>query len=53
MKHFEPRRFEEAVKHLEWISAMQDEISSLEQNQVWKIVPLLKNKKPIGCRWVS
>lgn len=48
----EPRTFEEAVKDTEWVLAMQREISALQDNKTWEIVPLPANKQPIGCKWV-
>lgn len=31
---------------------MKEEMSSLEKNQTWKLVPRLKNKSIIDCKWV-
>lgn len=31
---------------------MKREISSLEENITWEIVPLTPSKIPIGCRWI-
>ena len=31
---------------------MQEELDSLKQNQAWEIVPIPKDRKLIGCRWV-
>ena len=35
-----------------WISAMQDEIESIERNQTWRLVKLPPGRKAIGVRWV-
>ncbi|KAG7529891.1 hypothetical protein FFLO_05339 [Filobasidium floriforme] len=32
--------------------AKDDELRSMEANQVWTLVPPSKGRKPIGCRWV-
>lgn len=36
----------------EWISAMQNEISSLLENKTWMLVEKPENKKVISNRWV-
>ena len=35
-----------------WEEAMQKEMKSIEENDVWDIVELHKGKKTVGCRWV-
>ncbi|MCO5596939.1 hypothetical protein L7F22_051010 [Adiantum nelumboides] len=30
---------------------MNEEMDALYGNETWELVPLLKGKKPIGCRW--
>ncbi|XP_069146882.1 uncharacterized protein [Solanum lycopersicum] len=48
----EPTSFEEACKDPRWVEAMQAEISALESNQTWQVVPLPTHKKVIGCKWI-
>jgi hypothetical protein len=48
----EPCGFKSATKHLEWVSAMDDEICALHQNHTWSLVPRPSNKNVVGCRWV-
>ena len=48
----EPRNFEEAINQPVWYKAMEEEFQALEKNDTWTIVPLPKNKKPVGCKWV-
>ena len=31
---------------------MEEEIVALERNQTWKLLPKLKDVKPISCKWV-
>ena len=31
---------------------MNEEYKSLQDNDVWDLVPLLKGVKPIGCKWI-
>ena len=35
-----------------WIEAMNEEYKSIQDNQVWDLVPLPEGKKPIGCKWI-
>ncbi|KAL0430371.1 UNVERIFIED_CONTAM: Retrovirus-related Pol polyprotein from transposon RE2 [Sesamum radiatum] len=48
----EPRNYNQASQQEKWQRAMQNEIAALERNQTWDIVPLPKDKKTIGCRWI-
>ena len=34
-----------------WLAAIKDELSSMEQQDVWTIVPRLR-RRTVGCRWV-
>ena len=42
----------ESSKSQEWIDAMNEEIKSMKDNDVWDIVPLPEGVKPIGCKWI-
>ena len=42
----------ESSKFQEWIDAMNEEIKSMKDNDVWDLVPLLEGAKPIGCKWI-
>ncbi len=35
-----------------WVSAMEAEIASMKENQVWDLVPLPQGKRVVGCKWV-
>ncbi len=35
-----------------WEAAMQEEYASLMTNGTWELVPLLKDRKSVGCKWV-
>ncbi|MCI45762.1 retrotransposon 4 protein, partial [Trifolium medium] len=48
----EPVNFEDAVKDEKWLSAMNEEIESIERNHTWELVELPYNKKAIGVKWV-
>ena len=34
------------------IDAMNEEMKSMKDNDVWDLVPLLEGAKPIGCKWI-
>ncbi len=35
-----------------WEAAMQEEYASLMANDTWELVPLPKDCKSVGCKWV-
>jgi hypothetical protein len=35
-----------------WEAAMQEEYASLMANGTWELVPLPKDRKSVGCKWV-
>nr|ABA91380.1 retrotransposon protein, putative, Ty1-copia subclass [Oryza sativa Japonica Group] len=51
----EPSTYSEAIVSDDcnrWITAMHDEMDSLEKNHTWKLVKLPKEKKLIHCKWI-
>ena len=46
-----PNTVREALSHLGWLSAMVDEIQTLDNNGTWDLVPLPIGKKAIGFHW--
>ncbi|KAE8721509.1 hypothetical protein F3Y22_tig00015910pilonHSYRG00102 [Hibiscus syriacus] len=51
----DPITFHDAVTSQEndkWMTAMVEEMESLNHNRTWELVPLPEGKKPIGCKWV-
>ena len=36
----------------QWIDAMNEEYKSMQDNDVWDLVPLPKGVKPICCKWI-
>jgi hypothetical protein len=34
-------------------TAMSEELTALQQNGIWDLVPLPSGKVAIGCRWIS
>jgi hypothetical protein len=35
-----------------WLGAMESEIESMHDNQVWNLVDPIDGVRPIGCKWV-
>ena len=51
----DPINFHEAMESSnsqKWIDAMNEELKSMKDNDVWDLVPLPKGLKPIGCKWI-
>jgi hypothetical protein len=51
----DPLNFKEAINNNdanEWIKAMNDEINSIKNNDVWELTDLPIQRKTIGCKWV-
>ena len=36
----------------QWQEAMRKEMESIQSNEVWDLVELLANRKPVGSKWV-
>nr|GEX39396.1 ribonuclease H-like domain-containing protein [Tanacetum cinerariifolium] len=51
-KNLEPSSFKEASKDPNWISAMNNEMNALYENDTWYLVDLPFGRKPIGSKWV-
>ena len=48
----EPTCFEEAIGNENWKQTMDEEMVALYGNETWELVPLPKENKTIGCKWV-
>lgn len=51
----EPSSYSEAIISSDvskWVTAMHEEMESLEKNGTWVLVKLPSEKKPIRCKWV-
>jgi hypothetical protein len=48
----EPTCFEEAIQKKEWVDDMIEEYQSIIKNDVWEIVPRLKNKDVVSSKWL-
>lgn len=51
----EPQTYKEAIhcrNKDKWEKAINEELTSLQENSTWKLVELPDDKKAIGCKWV-
>ena len=51
----EPAHFRQVAHrtdHQQWEQAMQSEYDSIQRTGTWTLVPLPRDRKAIGCRWV-
>jgi len=51
----DPISFKQAImsdKSSQWLEAMNDEMKSMEINEVWDLIELPVGVKPVGCKWV-
>jgi transposase InsO family protein len=51
----EPDSYQDALlspNSADWVTAMDEEIASMEKNKVWELVDLPSNRKAIGNKWV-
>lgn len=52
---YEPKTYNQAVKSTDanqWLSAMNEELTSIEQNETWELCNLPAVRKAIGSKWV-
>ena len=49
---FEPSSFEEDKNDEHWIKEMEEELSYIEKNETWELVPSLKDRNVIGTKTV-
>lgn len=47
----EPQAFHEAIQHPSWQQAIDNELTSLNNNHTWTLTPLLPDKQPISYKW--
>lgn len=47
-----PKNSDEALQDSRWRKAVEDELETLEKNQIWKIIDLLNGNKLVGCKLI-
>jgi hypothetical protein len=48
----EQKKIEEALRYVDWVNAMHEELNNFPRNQVWELVERPKNHNVIGTKWV-
>jgi hypothetical protein len=48
----EPKNFDEASQHDDWIRAMNEELDQIEKNNTRELVPRPEDNNVIGSKWV-
>jgi hypothetical protein len=48
----EPTSIDEAISDKNWKAAMDLEFDALVKNKTWHLVPPMKGRNIIGCKWV-
>ena len=48
----EPKNFTEAIKSVEWVKAMNEELYQIEKNETWELVPRPEDKNIVGTKWI-
>ena len=54
IKEYDPINLGQALQSFnahKWIDAMNEEMKSVHDNDVWDLVRLLEGLKPISCKW--
>ena len=48
----EPKKIDKALKDIDWVNAMHEELNNITRNQVCELVERPKNHNVIGTKWV-
>ena len=48
----EPKKIDEALKDVDWVNAMHEELNNFTRNQVWELVERPKDHNMIRTKWV-
>ena len=48
----EPKKIDEALKDVDWVNVMHEELNNFTRNEVWELVERPKDHNVIGAKWV-
>ena len=52
MSSIEPKKIDEALRDVDLVNAMHEELNNFTRNQVWELVERPKHHNVIGTKWV-
>jgi len=52
VSHTESKKIDEALRDVDWVNAMHEELNNFKINQVWELVERPSDHNGIGTRWV-
>ena len=52
VSHIEPKTIDVALRDVDWVNAMHEELNNFKRNQVWELVERPSDHNVIGTRWV-
>ena len=52
VSHIEPKKIDEALRDVDWVNAMHEEVNNFKRNQVWELVERPSDHNVIDTRWV-
>ena len=50
VSHIEPKKIDEALRDVDWVNAMYEELSNFKRNQVWELVERPSDHNVIGTK---
>jgi hypothetical protein len=48
----EPKKIDKALRDVDWVNAMHEELNNFKRNHVWELVERPKDHNVIGTKWV-
>ena len=52
MSSIEPKKIDKALKDVDWVNVVHEELNNFTRNQVWKLVERPNDHNVIGTKWV-
>ena len=52
MSSIGPKKIDEALKNVDWVNAMHEELNNFTRNQVWELIERPKGHNVVGTKWV-
>jgi hypothetical protein len=49
---YDPVNFDDVVKKIVWVEAMNDEMDAIESNNSWELINLPEDKNFICVKWI-